>query len=355
MRKRILQEEPSALNGAQRYRLSDDEEKLLLNYREQKRLITLECAQAGIDEKDVRHYWYKSKVFSMFVKPNAKSLEDLKTQLIANMDKHSPKYPKITYKKHKEAFCLVIDPADVHIGKLSSEYETGEKYNTKIAIQRVKDSLDDILSYTQNCNIDQIVLLLGNDILHTDNTKRTTTSGTPQDTDGMWYDNFLAAQELYVYLIERLMQIAPIHCLHSPSNHDFMTGWYLAKTTEAWFRTAKQITFDVSMRHRKAYVYHENLIGATHGDGAKQNDLPILMAHEFKKEWAITKHHYIYTHHIHHKIAKDYIGVTVESSRSVSGADSWHKKYGFSGGVQAMEAYLHHKVKGQIARYTAIS
>jgi hypothetical protein len=45
-------------------------------------------------------------------------------------------------------------------------------------------------------------------------------------------------------------------------------------------------------------------------------DLPLLMAVEFSKEWAETKHRYIYTHHVHHKTSKDYAGITVEFKKS---------------------------------------
>jgi hypothetical protein len=48
---------------------------------------------------------------------------------------------------------------------------------------------------------------------------------------------------------------------------------------------------------------------------SKQMDLPLLMAVEFSKEWASTKHRYIYTH-VHHKTSKDYAGITVESLKS---------------------------------------
>ena len=65
-------------NNHVRYRLTDEEEQVLFNFREQKNLIEKECQQAGIDVNDVKHYWYKSKVFSMFVKQQGKSIEDLK-------------------------------------------------------------------------------------------------------------------------------------------------------------------------------------------------------------------------------------------------------------------------------------
>jgi hypothetical protein len=168
----------------------------------------------------------------------------------------------------------------------------------------------------------------------------------------MWYDNFLLAKQLFVDVIEKLMQIADVHVMHNPSNHDYMAGWYLAQTIETWFRKSKNVTFDVSISHRKAFVYHQNLIGSTHGDGAKNNDLPLLLAQEFKREWAETTHRYLYTHHVHHKQSKDFIGATVESSRSVSGTDGWHHRNGYQHAPKAIEAYLHHPVYGQIARLT---
>lgn len=339
------------------HQLTEDEAEFLANYRESRNVLTEECRNAGIDTKDVTHWWYKSKLVSAFVKPNkeSKSLEDLKEELMRDMNKYSPKFTRLVRQKIKDPHCLVIDPADIHIGKLASSYETGEDYNNIVAVKRVKDCFEKILDFSQNFPLEKIVLIVGNDILHVDTPKRTTTSGTPQDTDGQWYDNFMIAQKLYVYLIEKLVAIADVHVIHNVSNHDYMTGWFLSQATQAWFRNSKNITFDCDMKHRKAYVYGENLIGTTHGDGAKNYDLPLILAQEFKKEWAITTHRYVYTGHVHHKQSKDYVGVTVESSRSVSGTDGWHHRNGYQHSKQAMEAYLHHKTDGQIARFTAIS
>lgn len=340
------------LNKLVRYRLSPEEEQMLMNYRTQRDLLEEECVKAGIDKSQVKHFWYKSEMFSIFAKTKRKTLEDLKKQLLLDMDKHSPKYSIIKRKPIKDPHLLVIDPADIHIGKLASEYETKDGYNNNIAVKRVKEGIDAILQRTQFFNIDKIVLIIGNDILHTDNTKRQTTSGTPQDSDGQWYDNFLIAHKLYVDIIEKLVLISDVHVIHNASNHDYMAGWYLAQSVHSWFRLNKNITFDVSISHRKAFVYHDNLIGSTHGDGAKHHDLPLLMAQEFKKEWAKTKHRYIYIHHVHHKTSKDHIGVTIESSRSPSGTDSWHHRNGYQHAPKAIEAYLHHPTFGQIARLT---
>jgi len=334
--------------------LMPDEIILLDNYRESKSTLEKECIRAGASVEDAERYWYKQKHISILFKPKQRTLEDLKKEMMEGMSNYSPSFPKFVRKKIKDGHCLVIDPADIHIGKLASAYETGDSYNVKIATERVMQGIDGILQKASGFEIDQIVLIIGNDILHTDNAKRTTTSGTPQDTDGQWYDNFLIAQQLYVNVITKLLGIAKVHVVHNVSNHDYMTGWFLAQIVQTWFRKCKDITFDCDMKHRKAFIYHDNLIGTTHGDGAKQSDLNSLLAHEFPMAWSKTKFRYIYTHHVHHKSSKDLIGVTVESSRSASGTDGWHHRNGYTGAVKAIEAYLHHKTQGQVARFSHI-
>jgi len=78
------------------------------------------------------------------------------------------------------------------------------------------------------------------------------------------------------------------------------------------------------------------------------------MAQESPKHWAETKHRYVYSHHLHHKISKDYIGVTVESLRSPSGTDSWHHRNAYQHATKAVEGFIHHKDFGQVARLSHI-
>ena len=113
--------------------------------------------------------------------------------------------------------------------------------------------------------IEKILFVIGNDILHVDNAKSSTTSGTHQDSELMWFDAFNVALELYVSVIEKLAAIAPVHIQYDPSNHDYLTGFFLANTIKAWFRDHKSITMNVSIAHRKYFTYGKNLIGTTHG------------------------------------------------------------------------------------------
>jgi len=311
-----------------------------------------ECKSVGIDIDSVSSYWYKGKHFSIMAKGSAKpTYEDVREDLIKEMMEYSPMYPEIKREKVREGHLLVVDPADVHIGKLAKAVE-GEEYNTSIAVRRVKEGVQGLLDKSVGFNIDQILFVGGNDILHVDTPGNNTTSGTPQNMDSMWYEAFLNAKKLYIECLEMLIAVAPVHFTFNPSNHDYVSGFMLADVISSWFRNCKEITFDTSIRHRKYYKYGENLIATSHGDGAKQADLPLLMAHEAKEDWAKTEHRYVYLHHVHHKTSKDYIGVTCESLRSPSGADAWHSKKGYMGAPKAVEGFIHHKKHGQCARLT---
>lgn len=326
-----------------------------LEAQENNPALYAECEAVGIPVESVKHGWYKGKHWSIAFKADEQgpSFEDMLKDHMDAVKEHTFEYPKILRKDIEQGNLLVIDPADIHIGKLASSFETGEEYNNQIAVQRVLEGVEGILEKSKGFDIDQIVFVAGNDILHIDSPKRTTTSGTPQDTDGMWYNNFLIAKKLYIDVIDRLMHVADVHFMYNPSNHDYTHGFFLADAISNWYRDCQNITFDVSIAHRKYYSYGNNLICTTHGDGAKWTDLGKLMAVECD-EWSGggKQRRYVYTHHVHHKIVKDDIGVTIESLRSPSGTDGWHHRNGYQHAPKAVEGFIHDPVHGQVARFT---
>lgn len=343
---------PPSKGSNPKYRLHDDEVALVKEYRR----IVNEAIDNGIDPRDVKHGWLKTDSSSLFFKnPNfngeQERLNKFQTELIESIQGHSPNYRKITRKKVKDGHLLIIDPADLHVGKLCTTFETGKEYNSQIAVQRCLEGVQGILDKSNGFNIDEIAFIGGNDILHVDNAKNTTTSGTYQDTSGMWYENFLIAKKLYVDILEQLIKIADVRFIFNPSNHDYTNGFFLSDVIATHFRNSKNIKFDISPSHRKYFTYGNSLIGTTHGDGAKNQDLGSLMSVEAKDDWASSEFRYYYTHHVHHKTAKDFINVTVESLRSPSPADSWHHRNGYVN-QPAIEGFIHSKTSGQVARLT---
>ena len=283
-------------NKSIRPRITQEEYNILLGIRNQ-------CESHELSIKDVPHGWVKSKESSLFFRNpdyKAPSLDAFRAELLKEIKQHSP-VEWIEEKRDKNAkHLLVIDPADIHIGKLASSFETGEDYNNQIAVQRVMEGVNGIINKSSGFDTEKILFIGGNDVLHVDTPRRTTTSGTPQDTDGMWYDNFRLALALYIDVLFNLSKIAPVHFQFNPSNHDYMSGFFLCQALAAYLHANKDITFDVDIKHRKYFRYYNNLIGSTHGDGAKTTDLPLLMAHE-SEHWSSVKHRYFYTHHLQHK------------------------------------------------------
>lgn len=319
--------------------------------------IFLATDNLEVSNQNVKHLWIKDKGASLFVK-NPNYLEEteinpleLQGKIIETLQDYAPKYPTIKRERIAEKRLFVFSPADIHIGKLCSAFEVGEEYNSQVAVKRVLDGCHGLMSEVKENSIEKILFVIGNDILHIDNPKRTTTSGTPQDTDGMWYDNFIIAKQLYVDIIEIMMSIADVHVVFNPSNHDYTNGFFLAQVIQTHFKNCENVTFDCSISHRKYFTYGNNIIGTTHGDGAKQQDLPMLMAHECS-DWNKCKHRYFYIHHFHHKISKDYMSVCVEALRSPSGTDSWHHRNGYQHSPKAVEGFIHDFQYGQISRLT---
>jgi hypothetical protein len=284
----------------------------------------------------------------------------IRDDMVEEFKKLSPIVKPYKRKKTKNNHCLVLDIADLHIGKLSTLNGVGsnEEYNVDVAIKRALESAESLMDKSAAWNIDQVYFIIGNDVLHTDNTTGSTTKGTNQDTDGIWYDNFKIARLVYSHIIKKLSIVAPVHVIHCPSNHDKMTGFMLADAVSCYFHNDKNITFDVSTMHRKYVKYGKNLLNFSHGDGAKLDQVPYLAAHEVPQLWADTVFRYGYLHHIHHKdmfkfrSGKDFIGMTVEYLRSPSGADKWHSDKGYVGSKISIEAFIHHPTGGQVARLT---
>jgi len=331
-----------------------------------------EALSQGINPQEVSHYWYKGKNYSIFAKKDKQDFRELTQHLIEDIKEYAPFFSKIEREEIHKPLLYCISPTDSHFGKLARAIETGSEYNLDIAKEKFIQGFQGLMEYVDGYSIDKIVIVGGNDVLHTDQPNKTT-KGTPQDTDGMWYDLFNMAFTAYIEVIDKLLTKADVTYIHCMSNHDYHSGWYFSKALEAYYSNHGNISFNTSPAARKYIQYGANLIGFSHGDGAKDNVLIDLMKRECKKSWSSCKYGYWYLGHLHHHIRKQdnqTIGkdradimmirgsekdildkVEVQYLRSISGTDSYHHKYGYDS-PKAMEAFLHDPTQGQIARFT---
>ena len=347
-------------------------------------------AAGGIgDSRNLSHFWKIVKDndgngFSLFIKnPETKeqhSLQDIVRDSIAEaiadgLPEYEPRPPPVG--EH----LLTIDLADVHFLKLCVKTETGYEYNRQVARHRVIEGTKALLTLAEPHGVGRILFVLGNDILHVDGVKPETTSGTPQHTDGSIFQGFKDAQRALVDAIEVAAEVAPVDLVHCMSNHDRFTGWALSQTVAALLSkhpNVRATPYNISERHRKYYRFGQNLIGVTHGDGAKEEKLYGLMVKEARDHISECQNLYWLLHHVHHKDRKtrdgdvaylrekDHNGmsaimsgrqreeggdVNIEYVRSPSAPDSWHDINGYVN-RQGVECFLFHPTLGQRARYT---
>jgi transposase-like protein len=293
--------------------------------------------------------WWKKRIIN----------SDKFKELIEDIKKIKPDFSKAKIPTTaKDGRLLIVDLADIHFNKLSVAEETGEVYNLEIAQKRCIDGVEKLLAETSGYNISEIILVGGNDALHTDDVMaHGTTSGTPQDTVTRWWKAFRFAKAAYVAMLQRLAKVAPVHFVFCSSNHDRSSGFFLAECLEAYFNTHAGIKFTINPGARTYIKYGLNLLGFEHGDAVKKVEKHHdLMATIEPELWGATKFRYLYVHHIHHKeravyTSKDHLGLTVEALRSPSSSDAWHAAKGY---VQrpAVECFVHSPDRGQTSRHT---
>ena len=215
-----------------RLRLSKEEEELIYQHRAApldningNTALDLHIKERGINKDDIVSVKHWQAIngeyrFSIVTKDNIdrSKIFDSVQNLIKD---YAPTYNEIEYKKGE--CLLVINPADIHIGKYAAERETGDAYNSEIAFKRVVEGVLGLIDKAKGFNIDRVLFCIGNDVLHIDSVYNTTTKGTYQDTDGKWWEHYEIALQLYVKCIEILRELAPVDVIHSMSNHDYQS------------------------------------------------------------------------------------------------------------------------------------
>ena len=122
----------------------------------------------------------------------------------------------------------------------------------------------------------------------------------------------------------------------------------LTDSLASWYRNT-DVVFHADMQFRKYLTFGDNLLGFSHGDtSAKKEKLALLMAQE-SPDWSSTVFRYFYLGHVHHKITEDFVGVTLESLRTVTKPSAWANNQGYIS-QEGMSAFVHDKKDGQIAK-----
>lgn len=101
-----------------------------------------ECDSAGIPLKDVKHYWYKSKKFSIFAKDDGRRIEDIFNRFESIVENYSGGISRtIDFTPNKDHKALKVTTTDDHVGldpNPKGKSLFGYEYNAEV----YKDSMD---------------------------------------------------------------------------------------------------------------------------------------------------------------------------------------------------------------------
>lgn len=291
--------------------------------------------------------------------PGVESLAALTDTLLASLTKAAPPRGPFVIKTTKAQHLLELDPVDLHWGKLGWDAETeSANYDISIATRDFKAATDDLLSKTSGFKLAKALLVIGNDLLHTDNLKSETTSGTRVDSDSRYHRSFDAATEAMRWAIERAKQVAPlVEVVVVPGNHDRLGAFTVGRVLEAIYQSDPRVKFDNRPPLRKYVRWGHTLLGFTHGSEEKMADLPLIMAQERPQDWAETVYRGWRIGHFHKRkqtkftAGDSFQGVEVRVVRSLSGTDAWHYSRGFVKERRGIEAFVHHIEDGEVGAF----
>jgi hypothetical protein len=270
-------------------------------------------------------------------------------QLLADAKGKFPALPRKAPKAPANGYLLELNVADLHNGKLAWKAETGENYDTKTAEQLHDAAVEALLKRTSTYPISEILLVVGNDLLHTDSRSNTTTAGTPQDTDSRYYKVFLSTRRMVQRTIERCRTKARVRVAMVPGNHDRDSVWHLGDSLSCVYADCRDVTIDNAPTQRKYVEFGRCMLLLTHGDKGKREDYPLLMATEQPAMFGRTLYREAHTGHLHQTKVQEYHGVRVRILPSLAGADAWHAENGYTGNIRAAEAFVWCADEGLVA------
>jgi predicted MPP superfamily phosphohydrolase len=238
--------------------------------------------------------------------------------------------------------CVLLHLTDFHLDKLDIYGTTLEE-----KVEQFYEVTKRLMFRTYQSNyVEEIVFVLGSDMLHTDTYQGTTTNQTPQDSNTTWDNAFMTGFDVYATVINILKQFCKtLNVVLVSGNHARTKEFYLAYSLKRYFEKQEDILFDVSASPRKVFVYGNTFIGFHHGD-CKIADLPLIFAKEFTSQWGMCKYHQILTGDKHHVYEKEVQGVRIKQLPSLSKEDAWHNQSNYVNAVQAAIAIVYDKEHG---------
>lgn len=298
--------------------------------------------------------WVKTKSedgasYSVMLKPPEREPADIAADIADIVNNIKPIKP-IPAPTHCEDDLMTVYPiADAHIGMRAWGKETGEDYDTDIAVERIRAGVSRLVASSPASKL-AVVLDVG-DLTHADdNTNQTPRSKHSLDVDTRHFKTLEAAITALSTAIELALQkhdAVLVRVLRGNHNETSYIAVMFALAER--YRGNPRVTVEKSPADFFVYEFGRVLVAAHHGDKAKAERLVLHMADQWPEMWGRTRHRFYFTGHLHHALLRDVGGVQVEQLRAVTARDAYAASHAYSARAQ-LQAITFHRTDGEISR-----
>jgi len=280
-----------------------------------------------------------------------------------NLKKLSPSVTQKQTDSKNTKTSVLLNLSDLHVGKLAWDKETGSDYDVDLAKQVFLEALNNLANQSIRCfNVEEFVLNIGGDFLHTNGSNNSTANGTiMNDVDSRYQKIFTKGLEILTTAIDFLSSFedVKVKVFIVQGNHDLATSFYLGESLKAFYRKDKNVEIVNDPHIRKYHKYGVSTYMLTHGD-CKDDGLPLTFATEKPDYFANSIYRYIFLGHLHKSSRKVYLtenevnGVVSRRLNSLSPTDAWHNANNYVGAKRMANALVFDKQNGQIAEFNYI-
>jgi hypothetical protein len=248
-----------------------------------------------------------------------------------------------------EDLITVYPISDAHIGMRAWEKETGESYDTDIAVARLRDWIGRLVA-SSPASQEAIILDVGDTMHMDDGTNQTPASKHSLDVDGRYFRTLSMTIAALADAVElalakhETVRVVIIAGNHNP--HSYMAVLFALAER---YRDNPRVIVRKDPREFWATSFGDCLLSAHHGDKAKPERLVMFLADEYAEEWGRTKHRFLWTGHLHHHRSADIGGVKWEQLRAMTARDAYAYTHAYSGRAQLQAITLHRRA-GEIQR-----
>jgi len=273
--------------------------------------------------------WYK---YSMDKSKQLEYIREMVDELKAELPKYEPIKPPKSINKH---LLNHITLTDTHIGDWASKSSGGDTWNLEEADRVICGVVEGMVA--ESPKADTCILSLLGDIIHYDSAlvAETPRSRNQLDTDG--------TMQTIAPVVRRILRRVINHLLETHKkvvislvrgNHDESSTIWIKELLMAVYEDEKRLKFIDGDLFYQCYQVGKIMIGFHHGDKRKPDELPLIFASRYPKEWGDSTKRFFHSGDKHHKYTRDVQGNQVIQHTTMDGKN----RYSHNGGYDSERA-----------------